>query len=139
MTTKQTANEQISYLGDIYEATKGILSDFNITPNSKTGMLHVNIRHMRNIAATAIQESAPEIELGSRVKDRVTGFTGVAVSRIVYLNGCVQYGVRPRVSSDNKIIDCEYIDVAQLEALDNDPVKVEPANTGGPQRDCPRH
>ena len=36
------------------------------------------------------------ILLGSQVKDKVTGFEGIAVSRIEYLSGCVQYGVRPR-------------------------------------------
>lgn len=36
-----------------------------------------------------------DVELGSKVKDKVTGFKGVAVARCVYLNGCVQFEVEP--------------------------------------------
>ena len=36
-----------------------------------------------------------EVELGSKVKDKITGFKGVAVARCVYLNGCVQFEVEP--------------------------------------------
>ena len=36
-----------------------------------------------------------EVELGSKVKDKITGFRGVAVARCVYLNGCVQFEIEP--------------------------------------------
>ena len=36
-----------------------------------------------------------EVDLGSKVKDKVTGFKGVAVARCVYLNGCVQFEIEP--------------------------------------------
>ena len=35
------------------------------------------------------------IRLGDKVKDSITGFTGVAVSRCEYLNGCIQIEVKP--------------------------------------------
>lgn len=35
------------------------------------------------------------IELGTIVKDQITGFEGVAVSRTEYLYGCIQVGVQP--------------------------------------------
>lgn len=37
-----------------------------------------------------------QIELGDVVKDRVTGFTGVATMKVEHLNGCVQYAVKPK-------------------------------------------
>ncbi len=36
-----------------------------------------------------------EVELGSKVTDKITGFKGVAVARCVYLNGCVQFEIEP--------------------------------------------
>ena len=44
-----------------------------------------------------------EVELGDQVKDKVTGFVGIAVARTEFLNGCVQYSVAPKVGKDNKI------------------------------------
>lgn len=36
------------------------------------------------------------IKLGSKVKDKVTGYVGVATVQHVHMNGCVQYSVRGR-------------------------------------------
>lgn len=41
-----------------------------------------------------------EVELGSKVKDKITGFRGVAVARCVYLNGCVQFEIEPTQLKD---------------------------------------
>lgn len=81
-----------------------------------------------------------EIKLGTKVRDKVSGFVGIATARVQYLNGCVQYCVRPRVGHDNKVIDPEYIDVQQLEIVEEGTLTYElPSEmTGGPQRDCPR-
>ena len=60
------------------------------------------------------------ILLGQKVKDKVTGFEGIAVSRVEYMNGCIQYGVRPRyIEAEMKGIypQAEYIDQDELEKL----------------------
>ena len=75
--------------------------------------------------------------LGKTVKDKVTGFQGVATAKVEYINGCVQYCVKPKMTEEGKMPDGEYIDVQQLEMVANEPVAVEPSTTGGPQRDCP--
>lgn len=82
------------------------------------------------------------IELGSKVKDIVSGLKGVAVSRIEYLNGCVQYGVKPPVGKDGKDVDCQYIDEGQLEVTKAKKVTPIPKpaplrRTGGPSRFAP--
>jgi len=77
-----------------------------------------------------------EIRLGSIVQDRVTGYSGIATARVEYLNGCVQYCVKPRVKGDMKMPDSEYIDVGQLKVV-NKGISIESSETGGPQRDCP--
>lgn len=48
----------------------------------------------------------PQIKLGTKVIDTVTGFTGTATSRIEYMTGCTQYGVAPRVGADG-ILCCK--------------------------------
>lgn len=76
------------------------------------------------------------ITLGQKVQDVVTGFEGIATARVEYLNGCVQYCVKPRVDGSGKTQDAEYIDQQQLVVVD-DGVLVEARQGGGPQRDTP--
>ena len=78
------------------------------------------------------------IKLGQKVQDKVTGFTGVATARIEYINGCVQYCVKPKVGADGKMVEGEYLDQQQLEVL-SDEVKIKSSETGGLQLDCPKH
>ena len=78
-----------------------------------------------------------EIELGNKVRDKVTGFEGIATAKIEYINGCIQFCVKPKVKEDGKMPDGEYIDVDELEIVDKG-IIIEADSTGGPQRDCPR-
>lgn len=64
--------------------------------------------------------------LGCRVKDRVTGFTGVATSVTFDLYGCIQAIVNPGVNSDGKIGESMWFDVSRLEVLDAKPVMARP-------------
>ena len=57
------------------------------------------------------------IELGQKVKDKVTGFTGIATAKIEYLNGCVQFQVSPKVSPKNSFQEGKYIDIEQLDVV----------------------
>lgn len=74
------------------------------------------------------------IKLGSRVKDLVTGFVGIAVARCDYLNGCIRIGVQPKVDKDGKLPDTIYFDEPQLKTLKENVVPVGSKETGGP---CP--
>lgn len=79
-----------------------------------------------------------KFELGEKLECLVTGFRGIATARIEYINGCIQYCLVPKVGSDNKRPDGEYIDQKQLKKVGKG---VTIANNyvedGGPQRDCP--
>lgn len=80
-----------------------------------------------------------EAGLGDKVKDRVSGLEGIAVSEIKYLNGCRQCGVVAKVK-DGKVPGAEYIDVGQLEVVEKGvvicqkPIEEEP---GGDQPHAP--
>ena len=88
------------------------------------------------------------IGLGSRVKCKYTGFTGIAIARSVYLNGCTRVCVQPEGVKDGKVIESEWFDEIQLET---EKVAVFPAflqtpagakravvGTGGPAREGTR-
>lgn len=77
-----------------------------------------------------------EIVLGNKVKDKVTGFTGITTSKVEYLNGCLQFGVKPNMSADGKMPDTHYIDIDQLEYV-GEGVSIEQKPTGGEMEDAP--
>lgn len=91
--------------------------------------------------------SAPE--LGDRVRDPITGFTGIVVVTANFLNGCVRCGVAPETLKDGLPQREEHFDQAQLEVVDKtvfvpagrtaDVVLAnnEIRSTGGPEREIP--
>jgi len=45
------------------------------------------------------------IDPGSRVRDTVTGFEGIATGRTVWMNGCVRISIEPTELKDGKPMD----------------------------------
>jgi hypothetical protein len=60
--------------------------------------------------------------LGLKVRDRVTGFTGVASSICFDLYGCIQAIVSPAVDDKGAMPEGKWIDVSRLDVLDAAPV-----------------
>ena len=58
-----------------------------------------------------------KIQLGDTVKCKYTGFKGVVVSMTEFINGCVQFGVAPKVGKDNKYNEELGIDEESLEII----------------------
>lgn len=80
-------------------------------------------------------------ELGSKLRCRISGVTGIATGRLEFLNGCIQYGIRQRVNPDGKVPDTEWVDEAYLEETEEQPsLKVEAKPIGGekPPANCKR-
>jgi hypothetical protein len=85
------------------------------------------------------------INLGDQVKDKVTGFKGIAVAVTTWLNGCVRVTITPEsLDKDGKIQDSQSFDEEQLELLkagkvaavksrEPAPIVVPKAKTGGPK------
>lgn len=57
------------------------------------------------------------IELGSEVKDRITGLTGIVVGRTEWLNGCKRITVQPQEIKDGKPVEAYTFDVEQAVRL----------------------
>lgn len=76
------------------------------------------------------------IKLGQKVKDKVTGFEGIAVSRVEYLNGCIQYCVKPFMTKKGEMPEGQYIDDNQLKVLGKG-VWLDKKPNGGLMSDIP--
>ena len=79
----------------------------------------------------------PEFELGSKVKDKITGFKGIVIARTCWLNNCNTYGVRSQKLKDGKIQDVEWFDEPQLKIVKQEVFKAR-RSTGGPDRPVPQ-
>ena len=72
-----------------------------------------------------------KIELGDKVKCKLTGFVGTTVAKTEFINGCVQWEVVPKVGKDNKIIEAIGIDEQSLEIVTQKKKLVKKTETGG--------
>jgi len=63
------------------------------------------------------------IELGTKVKDSVSGFIGVVISATTYLNGCRWLCVQPPVKKNGEFLEPVYFDEAQLQPVTKRPVR----------------
>lgn len=83
-----------------------------------------------------------KFDLGDKVKDRVSGFSGMICIRSEHLNGCKQYGIYPPVDKDGKMGDACYIDGEQLELIDkglNETKPIERKQTGSAPTKIPQN
>ncbi len=78
------------------------------------------------------------IKLRDQVEDTITGFRGTVVARAEYLNGCVRFGVQPRVIEEGKIPEWEWVDEQQLTVIEKSEQPAPSAETGGPAEAPPR-
>lgn len=58
------------------------------------------------------------IQLGQRLKDKVTGFEGIASGKAEYLTGCTQWSLQPKVKEDGSFIEGRWFDEGRLVILD---------------------
>jgi len=75
------------------------------------------------------------VELGDKVKCKVTGVTGIAVAKTEFLNGCVQWEIQAKASKDGKIpeacsTDEQNVKVVKRAALRDDKEPTGGRNTG---------
>ena len=78
-----------------------------------------------------------KINLGDKVKDKVTGYTGIAVSSTDYLQGCTRIAVQAQELKDGKPVAELWVDEPQLTIIKRAVVKEEVVDegeekTGGP-------
>ena len=83
------------------------------------------------------------VELGDRVRDKISGLQGILVGVTYWLYGCRRLSIQPEESKDGKPADYFTIDepqahLVQPRAVVPPPVAEEPRNHG-PRQDAPRY
>jgi hypothetical protein len=81
-----------------------------------------------------------QVELGTKVRDTVTGYEGVATGATTWLNGCVRYAIQGDGRKDGIPVELYWADEQQIEAVEDKPLEsaVEAGKTGGPRSDPSR-
>ena len=73
------------------------------------------------------------IELGVEVKDKVTGFKGIASGRSEYLSGCTHICIQPKVEKDKKLPEAKWFDEPMVEVIiKGKKIKQVKTKKGGP-------
>lgn len=85
-------------------------------------------------------ENEVQFKLGVKLKDKITGHEGIAVGVLIYINGCIQFGLKGQLDKDGKMPETHWIDQSQLEQT-GEGIFVEPKQIGcdrdlGPANPC---
>ena len=72
-----------------------------------------------------------KIELGSKVEDSLTGFSGVVIGIVTYLTGCDQYLVLPRAKDTHTLPSGEWLDSNRCVLLKDTTVTLDTAKEKG--------
>lgn len=83
-----------------------------------------------------------KIELGDKVRDRVTGFTGICIGITTWLYGCRRIAIQPQELKDHSVIDAQSFDEPAIEVVEKSVIipypeeetKAAAARPGGPHR-----
>ena len=70
------------------------------------------------------------MKLGDVATDTLTGFTGIVISRIEYLTGCIQWKLQPQGLKEGKIVEGEWLDEVRLKVIN--------PSAGGPVGSMPK-
>lgn len=57
---------------------------------------------------------------GKTAIDKVTGFKGIIVAKTIYMYGCSQYCLMPKVDADGKRREGEWFDEGRLDILEDE-------------------
>jgi hypothetical protein len=79
-----------------------------------------------------------KFELGSILKDSVTGFQGVVTGRTEWLYGCKRYVLTPQKLKDGRPIEGVWVDEPQLIEVKSSKTKNPEKPTHGPRNDPKR-
>ena len=86
------------------------------------------------------------IGLGQTVRDKISGFTGVATGRAEFLYGCERILVQPKLDKDGKPQEADWFDEPQLDTVPDiaaigggyrdvgGPIPSKPTRNKGPSR-----
>jgi hypothetical protein len=79
------------------------------------------------------------IKLGSKVKDKITGFYGTVTGFVVYISGCNQALVVPPIGEDGSFKESHWFDEQRLEVDTTvEPITLDNGDTPGCDMPAPK-
>lgn len=66
--------------------------------------------------------------LGNKVKDIVSSLEGIATAEYTSISGYLQIGIRPEAKEDGSVSEAYYVDIQQIEVLEERVVSATKAN-----------
>jgi hypothetical protein len=75
--------------------------------------------------------------LGKKVKDQISGFTGVVTGVCHYITGCHQLLIQPACKLDGDAVESRWMDMDRCEVMPDAPITLTIKNNG-PDRAAPR-
>ena len=79
-----------------------------------------------------------KFDLGDKVKDKVTDYTGIIVGQTRWLYGCTRYTIQAQELKDGKPVEAISCDEAALDVVEPVAVKDPVRKSGGPTREPSR-
>lgn len=77
------------------------------------------------------------VEMGDKVRDAITGFTGVVTGRCEYVSGCNQALVAPGVKEDGTFVESMWLDDDRLEVIESNVIKLPRRTAAGFDKPAP--
>ena len=77
------------------------------------------------------------MEMGIKVRDSITGFSGVVTGTTSYITGCAQALVQPPTKETGEFVDGRWFDVTRLEVIDPNPIAIDTDRGAGPDAPAP--
>lgn len=77
------------------------------------------------------------IILGKPYRDRITGFSGVAIGFVTYISGCNQALLSPKVGDDGALREAVWFDVQRMEPIDGPTIVLDNGATPGADKAAP--
>lgn len=72
------------------------------------------------------------IPIGSKAKDRISGFVGIVVAITYWLNGCVRITIAPQELREGKPIESQTFDQEQVQLVELPAIAAPTVQIGGP-------
>lgn len=76
--------------------------------------------------------------LGTRVRDMITGFSGVVTGFVEYISGCNQALVIPPVDEKGAMQEGQWFDIQRLERLGDSLIVLDNGQAAGPDMPAPK-
>lgn len=76
------------------------------------------------------------MQLGTKVRDVITGVEGIVTGKVAYITGCSQVLIQP-AAKDGAKVESMWCDVDRCETVDATPI-VLPRTSNGADREAPK-